>query len=45
MSEELYMLIEEEEEEEEENGQIVSLDDSCIERVCHRLAILSLLTI
>ena len=30
---------------EEEDGQIVSLDDSCIERVRDRLASLSLLTV
>ena len=32
-------------EEEEEVGQIVSLGDSRIERVCGRLAILSMLTV
>ena len=36
---------EEEEEEEEEDGQIVSLDDSRIERVRNRLASLSRLTV
>ena len=36
---------EEEEEEEEEDGQILSLDDSRIERVLGRLAILSMLTV
>ena len=30
---------------EEENGQIVSSDNSCTERVCNRLASLSLLTV
>ena len=35
----------EEEEEEEEDGQIVSLDDSCVECVRDHLASLSLLTV